>query len=266
MDSLIAFLLAVLQGFTEFLPISSSGHLIIPTKIFGFDDQGLAFDAALHTGSLGAVLIYFRTQLLDMYKGCRQALVSGEINPQLNLAVRLGIATVPITIVGFLLYDFINQNLRSLLIISTATILFAIPLAIADRRVGTKNETELSMTAAFMIGLAQIAAIIPGASRSGIVITVALFCGLHRIAAAKFAFLLAIPVILGATLLNSWQLVSLEPSPNWWSFLIGTIVSGLSAYICIHYFLRLINRIGMLPFVLYRLLLGGALFIYWYSM
>ena len=227
MDWLQALALAALQGLTEFLPISSSAHLILPSKLLGWDDQGLAFDIAVHVGTLLAVLLYYRRDLIALAQGTLQ-----------------GIAR---------------------LVIATTTVVFGVLLGWSDwynRRLPSFR--PLSLPIAIGIGLAQAVAPIPGVSRSGITITAALFLGLDRHAAARFSFLLSIPVIAGAGLGKTLELLDSGVSVGWPMLAFAVAVAALTAYACIAAFLRLLDRIGLMPFVYYRLALGLALFVVWW--
>lgn len=254
-----ALVLAVLQGATEFLPISSSAHLVLPTLVLGWPDQGLAFDVAVHLGTLTAVVWYFRHDLLDLAVGALRGLREGRINDELREIAFLAVATVPAVVAGLLMKDRMDA-LRTLPVIATTTLLFALLLWIADRRVQRDAAGSVRTWGVVLgVGLAQAVALVPGTSRSGITITAGLLLGLSRAAAARFSFLLSIPVIAGAALLQVLDLAaSSEPVP--WSLLaVATLVAALSAYACVALFLALIERIGLLPFVLYRLALGAVL-------
>jgi len=255
-------LLALLQGFTEFLPVSSSAHLILVPHVTGWSDQGLAFDIDVHVGTLLAVVLYFRRDLLHMARGMAGARSGGGMNREGRLAWQLLAATLPIIVVGFLLKERVEQGFRQPLLIATASILFALLLAFADRRTGSSADDEytLSWRAALLIGAAQVLALVPGASRSGVTMTAGLLVGLDREASARFSFLLSIPVILAAGSLSAVTLLQSTVAVDWPMFLLGASASFLSAYACIHLFLKLIERVGMLPFVLYRLGLGVLLF------
>jgi undecaprenyl-diphosphatase len=260
MDFIQAFWLAVVQGLTEFLPISSSAHLILPSAILGWQDQGLAFDVAVHVGSLIAVLAYFKkdvTQLIQSWVG--STFLGRDANAESQMAWFIVMATVPAALVGLLAGGFIELHLRSIAVIATTTIVFGLLLGWVDWHVrGAKTLQNLTWKSALIIGLAQTLALIPGTSRSGITITAALALGFDRNSAARFSFLLAIPII---TLSGGYQTLQLmaESSVPWFEIAFGTIVSGITAYLCIHYFLRLVDKIGMLPFVIYRLVLGVVL-------
>jgi undecaprenyl-diphosphatase len=207
--------LAVLQGLTEFLPISSSGHLLLVPAFFGWEDQGLAFDIAVHFGSLLAVLSYFRADIAAM---CKSILAASD--PHARLAWQIVAATVPLGIAGLLAADFIENELRSHMVIAATTILFGVTLWAADRfGRRSRNEQEMSWGVAIGVGIAQAVALIPGTSRSGATITAGLALGLTREAAGRFAFLLAIPAIVMAAGWQTLQLVTGDPQPVPWGSL-----------------------------------------------
>ncbi len=253
-------LLALIQGITEFLPISSSAHLILPSQLLGWPDQGLAFDIAVHAGSLLAVLVYFRHTLTGMAGGAWIGVTERRMNADLHLGLMVVLATLPVIVAGFALKDFVESQLRSTLVIATTTIVFGLLLGLADRRAGVRDEYAITATMALLIGLAQALALVPGTSRSGITITAALLLGLSRPGAARFSFLLSIPAILGAGVLALADALDSDEPVDWQVITIGTGAAAISAYACIHLFIRWIERIGMLPFVIYRLLLGAVLF------
>lgn len=252
--------LALLQGLTEFLPISSSAHLILLPIIAGWEDQGLAFDVAVHVGTLTAVIFYFRTTIrqliIDWLRSLQQRQNVGE--SKLAWAVILG--TIPVGLAGMFLGDFVELFLRSPLVIATTTIVFGLLLGWADWK-GKRNrdEQQLNWKDIFIIGVSQAIALIPGTSRSGITMTAALMLGLTREAAARFSFLLSIPVIFLAGGLETIKLIKADQATDWFALTAGAIFSAISAYICIFLFLKLLERIGMWPFVIYRLVLGAML-------
>lgn len=256
--------LALIQGVTEFLPISSSGHLILARSLFGWPDQGLVFDVAVHLGSLTAVIIWFRKDLAEMLSGCLNMVRGRGVNLPARLALLTAFASLPLLVAGFFGKDWVEANLRSSLITAAATAGFALLLLLADlASQGWIKRTRLASCgfgAALLIGLAQVFALVPGASRSGVTMTAGLFLGLDRKDAARFSFLLAMPAIAGASLLGLLDLLSEGvPSSVWLELLLGFLVSAVSSYVCIHLFLHAISRIGFLPFAAYRLLLGGLL-------
>jgi len=266
MDSAQITLLALIQGFTEFLPISSSAHLILAPKLFGLGDQSLAFDVALHIGSLLAVITYFRAEVFDMtrdfFGSFRTLRTDTPLTDDARMAWMIVLATLPVMFFGKLFVDLIQTELRSSLVIATTTILFALPLFWWDRH-GRQNRDEYSIgwKDALIIGLFQAVALIPGTSRSGITITAAMMLGMSRRSASRFSFLLSIPTILMAGILMTMKLIEEQGlAVDWGTLLQGAFLSFISAYLCIHLFLKLIERISMLPFVAYRLMLGIFLF------
>ena len=242
---------------TEFLPVSSSAHLILVPKIIGWNDQGLLFDIALHFGTLLAVLIYFRDDLAQMIE---DLLRNRSHNIMQSDVMILIIATIPVVIVGGLFNDWIENNLRSSNVIATTSIIFGLILLASDKFSSSKN--NLTLRIGLLIGLAQVLALIPGVSRSGITITMGLFMGLGRVKSAKFSFLLAIPVILGASVLQIYESYSIAfSSINYVLLLTGLSVSFLFAYFTIHWFLAFVTKVGMFPFVIYRIALGLFIFV-----
>lgn len=262
MELIEATVLALIQGLTEFLPISSSAHLILVPRLFGWEDQGLAFDVAVHFGTLLAVLWFFHDEVWAVLKAWFASLMGSEHD--LNDA-RLGwailVASIPALLVGFFFEEAIETRLRSPLIIAAATAVFGVLLWLADlHKKEVSDEHRIGLGIAFLIGLAQALALIPGTSRSGITITAGLALGLSRTAAARFSFLLSVPVIAGAALFETIELVGSPAPVDWLPIAVGLLVAASSAYVCIRVFLNVIDRIGMLPFMLYRLVLAGFLF------
>ena len=265
MDTVQTILLALLQGLTEFLPISSSAHLILLPRLLGWEDQGLAFDVAVHVGTLLAVMLYFREEVRRLLLAWVASIVNRQMSADARLAWLVVLGTVPVGLAGVLLSDVIETHLRSPLVIALATIGFGVLLGVADQRGRqARREDSLSVMDVIWIGMAQALALIPGTSRSGITMTAALALGLTRSAAARFSFLLSIPVILMAGSHETLQLLQQAGPVDWGSILLGTLVAAVSAYLCIHFFMRLIERVGMLPFVIYRLLLGAFLLVLFY--
>ena len=259
-----ALILAILQGLTEFLPISSSAHLVLPSQLLGWPDQGLAFDVAVHVGTLAAVVFYYRRDLVQMLRAWLGSLTGGPSNEDSRMVGYLVLATVPAGAVGLAGGGFIEGELRNLLVIATTTLVFGVLLGYADRVVSREpGNAVLTMPLALMIGLAQGLAPVPGVSRSGITITAGLLLGLSRQAAARFSFLLSIPVISSAGALKTWELASSQQPVEWGLLLLGVVVSAVTAYLCIALFLRLLDRIGLMPFVYYRVLLALLLYGLW---
>jgi undecaprenyl-diphosphatase len=258
-----AILLAILQGLTEFLPISSSAHLVIPSLVLGWPDQGLAFDVAVHVGTLSAVLFYYRADLARMAGSWFGSLAGAPADEDSRLVWYLALATLPAVAVGFFAGDYIESDLRNLPVIATTTLVFGILLGMADRRVAKPGSENITLSLALLIGLAQAIAPIPGVSRSGVTITAGLLLGMSRHAAARFSFLLSIPVIAGAGVLKGWELASSGAGVDWLVLAMGAVVSGITAYLCIAIFLRLLDRIGLMPFVYYRVVLAAVLYALW---
>ncbi|MEZ5584479.1 MAG: undecaprenyl-diphosphate phosphatase [Candidatus Competibacteraceae bacterium] len=258
-------ILALVQGLTEFLPISSSAHLILVPVLTGWQDQGLAFDIAVHVGTLSAVVVYFRTELITMISAWLNSLRGQGTTEDARLAWAVLFGTIPVGLAGLLFKDFIESDLRSPLVIAGATIGFGLALWWSDvkgRR--QRDERTIDWKDVLVIGCAQAISLIPGTSRSGITMTAGLAMGLTRQASARFSFLLSIPVIVLAGGLTTLDLLEQPESAHWGVIGLGVILSGISAYLCIHFFLKLLERIGMLPFVIYRLVLGVGLLVLFY--
>ena len=271
METLQTICIALIQGITEFLPISSSAHVQFPSLLLGWQDQGLHFDVATHAGSLVAVLAFYRQKLVSLTVGTLQSLRVRTLNDESDLVLKLVVATLPVVVVGFLFRDIIASEMRNLPTIVTTTILFGVLLGLADWRTGHLKrrghsfvESNPTHLAAFAIGCAQILALIPGTSRSGITITAALLLGFSRTQAATFSFLLAIPVIIAAFSLTLFDLQQSTIDVDYVKFGLGFGIAAISAYLCIGAFLRVIEKVGMWPFVVYRLMIGVLLgFVVW---
>jgi undecaprenyl-diphosphatase len=253
--------LGLLQGLTEFLPVSSSAHLILLPLLFGWEDQGLAFDVAVHVGTLVAVVSYFSKDVSRLIQGWFLSVSKRQHTQDSRLAWLIILGTTPIGLVGLYLGDLVELYLRSPIIIALATIVFGLLLWWADARGARyRDEEQLTVKDAVIVGLFQILALIPGTSRSGITMTGGLFLGLTREASARFSFLLSIPIIVLAGGLKTVELIgSNVVSVDWSSLAVGFIVSTISAFACISIFLKLLEKIGMFPFVIYRLILGSLL-------
>ena len=263
MSDLQILVLAIVQGLTEFLPISSSGHLILSPYLFGFDDQGLAFDVAVHLGSLIAVLSYFRHDVWRIATGWLSSLLpdgAGSSESRLGWAIIVG--TLPVVLAGLALKSLVEGELRAPWVIAATTIVFGLLLGWVDLRARRQRDIgDITIRDALLIGASQVLALIPGTSRSGITITTGLWLGLTRAAASRFSFLLSIPTILASSILVTRDLLQTESAVDWSALGLGVLLSGITAYLAIFFFLRFIERIGMWPFVIYRLLLGGLIII-----
>ncbi len=260
MDWLQVVVLSIVQGISEFLPISSSAHLILTPKLLGWKDQGLAFDVALHVGTLIAILWYFRDDLAPLSKDFISSVKKRQVVGESNVVWGVLLGTIPVGIVGLLGNGFIQEHLRSPLVIAFTTVFFGIILYVADKKAGDKDILHVSLKIALIIGFAQALALIPGTSRSGITMSAALLLGFSRVASARFSFLLSIPVIILAGGLASVKVFS-EGISEPISMLFGAVVlSALSAYLCVRWLMSLLQSSTMTPFVVYRLVLGGFLF------
>ena len=260
MDTLHIIVLAVVQGLTEFLPISSSAHLILVPVILNWPDQGLIFDVAVHVGSLLAVMIYFRKEIVIMTAAWFGSAFKQQHNQDSRLAWWVILGTIPAVLAGLVFKDVIETELRSPIVIAWATIGFGVLLGIADRvKLKARCEYGMNLKDVIVVGCFQALALIPGTSRSGITITAGLFLGLTREAAARFSFLLSIPIILASGLFKTKELIESDMPIEMGLLLLAVFLSAISAWACIQLFLRMINRIGMMPFVIYRLVLGVLL-------
>jgi undecaprenyl-diphosphatase len=252
--------LAVVQGLTEFLPISSSGHLVLVPSIFGWTDQGLSFDVAVHFGSLIAVCVFFRHDIAALLRGARDILMGRFGSADARMAWNLGLGTIPAAVVGLLLAGWIAANLRDPSVVVWTLAGYGILMALVDRYASSeRNITDVGIREAVIIGCAQALALIPGTSRSGVTITAGRLLGIARQDAARFSFLLSAPVILLATLYEGVTLVTGDEPVAWDNLALAVLISAIVAYISIEFFMRVVSAIGLLPFAIYRLLLAGVI-------
>lgn len=263
MDSIQAVCLALIQGITEFLPISSSAHLVLIPLLTSWPDQGLAFDCVAHLGSLTAVIFYFRSDIARMASGFGRTIKQRDFCADRDgyMAWLIGFATIPVGLFGLTFREIIETDFRSLTVIGVTSIVFGLLLWLADNEdKNTKNETSWNFRDVMIVGLAQAFALIPGVSRSGITMTAALMMGYGRDAAARLSFLLSIPVIAlaGGMKMKDWieQPNHVAGVPE---LLIGYILSAVTAYVCIYFFLKYLDKVGMGPYVIYRVVLGVIL-------
>ncbi|QMU62146.1 MAG: undecaprenyl-diphosphate phosphatase [Gammaproteobacteria bacterium] len=265
MGTLQAFLLALVQGLTEFLPISSSAHLVLLPVVMEWQDQGLVMDIAAHLGSLFAVLFYFRHDLNKLSKGWLQSFsTNNSSNEDARLAWLVLWATLPIFIVALLVQAYLIPHMRNAVVIGVASIVFGLLLWHADKSgKQTRHNYDLTMRDALLVGIAQVFALIPGASRSGVTMTAGMWLGLTRVEAARFSFLLAIPTILAASLYGGYRSLQHDVVINWGLTLGVVVCSAIVAFLCIHWFIKFVSQIGMLPFVIYRVALGGLLLFFY---
>ena len=251
--------LALIQGMTEFLPVSSSAHLILPSQIWGWPDQGLLFDVSVHAGTLCAVLWYFR----PTFGSFLTCVMPGSAADRSELW-SLCIATIPVVIVGVVLKDLIAIEARAVVVITVTTLGFGVLMGLADRvsKRGAMRQGPVSYGHALLIGLAQVFALIPGTSRSGVTITAALFLGYHPAAATRFSFLLSVPVIGGALLVMLATVDAGETRLEAEAMLLAFVLSAVFAYATIKVFIYWLDKVGLMPFVVYRVLLGLLLWVW----
>ncbi len=269
-DYLQALFLGILQGLTEFLPISSSAHLRIFPELFGWGDPGAAFTAVIQIGTELAVLIYFRKDIWRIASTWLKSLVKPEFRGHVD--ARMGwfiiVGSLPIVILGVLLKDIIERDFRNLWIIGTTLIVLGVILGIADR-IGSQDRKikQMTLSHAALLGGAQALALVPGVSRSGATISMGRFLGYDREAATRFAFLLAIPAVIGAGLFELQEISDVgeahagEAAYGWGPTILATIVSFVVGYAAIAWLLKLITTHSYTPFVLYRVALGSAVLV-----
>lgn len=261
MDAIQAAVLGLIQGLTEFLPVSSSGHLVLAPWLFGWEDQSLAFDVAVHMGTLMAVVVYFWRDLVSLIPAVPRMVTSAQ-DDHTRMARGLLLATLPACILGAALRIALDIEFDSPALVATNLIIFGLLLGAADRW-GRRNKRlkGLSMGGYVMLGFAQALALIPGTSRSGATMTAALALGLDRVDAARVSFLMAVPVIAIAGGYELLELMTSEGPVDWPDMGIGVGVAFTSGLLCIAVLLRFLARVGFWPFVVYRLLLGAAILV-----
>lgn len=260
MTTLQAIVLALIQGITEFLPVSSSAHLILAPRLFGWHDQGLVFDIATNTGSMLAVMLYFRRELGQLLRDCLGQLKAPReiFRDPAPLGPALALATVPILVVGALLSHWISTAARDPQLIAADAIFFGVLLFWADRSARhVRALPELRWRDALLVGAAEAFALLPGTSRSGVTMTAGLALGYQRTEAARFSFLLSVPAGLAVL---AWDVKELmengPPAAGWQAMWIGLVFSFVTSYLVIGFLLGWLRRFGMTPFVIYRILLG----------
>lgn len=260
MTTLQIVILAIVQGLTEFLPISSSGHLVLAPYLFDWVDQGLAFDVAVHFGSLVAVCLYFRKDIVLLLSGGVQVLGGKVESPESRMALAIALGTVPAALAGLLFASWIEANLRDPAVIVYTLSGYGILMALADRFGQRERDMAgVGFKDAMIIGCAQALALVPGTSRSGVTITAARILGFKRQDAARFSFLLSAPVILLAAGYKFIEMVSSGETVAWGQLGLGALVACGVAYISIEFFMRVVSRIGLAPFAIYRLLLAAVI-------
>ena len=257
-------ILAAVQGITEFLPVSSSGHLVLAPIFLGWPDQGLLIDVAVHVGTLGAVMTYLWRDIWMMITGM---LKPGNIrrNPGLRLIAQIIVATIPLAIVGAVVYKYLGDSLRSAAVVGWATLGFGVLLYLSDRYTVTINRIEhMTWGRALTIGIAQIFALIPGASRAGTTITMARCLGFERIEAARFSMLLSIPAILAAGSAATFDLIESEAQHVLSDSIVAGAMAFVTAFAAVILMMGWLKRASFTPFVIYRLFLGVGILIWVY--
>jgi undecaprenyl-diphosphatase len=252
--------LAFVQGLTEFLPVSSSGHLVLVPYLFEWSDQGLAFDVAVHFGSLAAVCFYFRQDIVQLLAGSAQVLRGTVQTPESRLALAIALGTVPAALAGLFFASWIEVHLRDPAVIVYTLSGYGILMAVADRFSRSDRLIgSLGYKEAIIIGCAQALALVPGTSRSGITITAARILGFERANAARFSFLLSAPVILLAAVYKLTGLMTGDATVAWGQLGLGALIACVVAYLSIEIFMRVVARIGLAPFAIYRLILAAVI-------
>ncbi len=252
--------ISVIQGLTEFLPVSSSAHLALIPALTGWQDQGMAFDVAVHFGTLAAVLTYYRVQLWGLITASFGFLKTRTMTADTWSVFYLMIATLPACVLGLWLAPLVSHLLRDPKVLATTSVIFGIVLGLSYLK-GTQQKSwgQIGFKEAACIGLCQAVSLIPGVSRSGITLSAGLGLGLSIEAAARFSFLLSIPTILGAGLLTSIKIAQSATPVAWGPMGAAVVCTSVVAYACIANFVPLLSKIGVWPFVGYRVLLGVAL-------
>jgi len=261
MDYIQTIVLSLIQGLSEFLPISSSAHLILVPKLTDWPDQGLAFDVVVHMGTLSAIVFYYRAIIKILLRDFFYSVVKVQTIGQSKLAWGVLVGTIPVGLAGLLFKDFIEINLRSIEIIAYSTLFFGILLGFSSWLNARQKKTrdELNWLGVAFVGLMQALALIPGTSRSGITITAGLLVGLSIKKSTQFAFLLSIPVITLSALLMMLDLYQQPQLVDWPMLIVGFFVAAISSYLTVVFFIKLLDTIGIMPFVIYRIILGVML-------
>ncbi len=251
--------LSFVQGLTEFLPVSSSGHLALMPQFTNWEDQGLAIDVAMHIGTLAAILVYYRRDVFEIAFAVLRW-NKPETKDKRNLGLFIALGTVPAILFGLLIHTLFPDGIRSMTVIAATTIFYAILMGVADR-IGKsdKSISDVTWKNALMIGVAQALALIPGTSRSGATMTMARFLGFARVEAARFSFLLGIPAMVAAGLLSVKDMLEKGDPGMLQSAAIGAGLSFVFGLFAIHFMLKWLTRAGLMPFVVYRLILGAVL-------
>lgn len=266
MEMLQIIILGIIQGLTEFLPVSSSGHLILAPLILNFNDQGLALDAILHLGTLMAIFIFFKKDLLEIFLG-----LFDRRKDNYGLAWSIIAASIPAGLVGFFFADWIGSNLRNPTFVAINLLIWSAVFYMADRSAQDHNKTQMNLQELpplkiFLIGCVQAIALLPGTSRSGITIAAGLFSKLNPVTATRFSFLLGTPIIFAAGLHKLITFISQSTAPHSYTHLhlvTGLAVSFLVGLMAIKLLLKIVEKAGLLPFIIYRIILASAILIFY---
>ncbi|MGA0038811.1 MAG: undecaprenyl-diphosphatase UppP [Pirellulales bacterium] len=267
-----AIILGIVQGLTEFLPISSTAHLLIVPWLFGWSDPGAAFSAVIQTGTLLAVFVALRKDVVALIQGFVQGLISRQpwATPHSRVAWLVVFGTIPIVVVGFLARDLVRGDARQIELVATMMVVVALAMAAAEwlchRRVlqgttGRDGIEAVTFRDGLVMGLAQVLALVPGTSRSGVTIVSGVFTGLDRATAARFSFLLSLPAISAAAMLEAWQQREdiFGTREDAAAIAIGTLTALVVGYVSIRWLLAMLTRHTLWPFVVYRVLLAAGL-------
>lgn len=261
MDWIQALLLGVVQGLTEFLPISSTAHVFIVSTLFGWGDPGAAFSAVIQIGTEMAVVIYFRRDITQVFRDLTRALRDSDFRttPEARSSLALVLGSVPILVIGFLLRDIIETDVRNLYLVATMLIFFGVVLLLVEHMATLRENQELTYQASFVIGLSQALALIPGVSRSGATISAGLALGYTRSHSTRFAFLLAIPAVFASGLFELRH--GFGGGFDWGTTILSTCVSFVVGIAVIHWFLKFVSKYSFRGFGWYRIVLGSVILI-----
>jgi undecaprenyl-diphosphatase len=276
MDLLTAAIRGVIQGLTEFLPISSSAHLIVLPWLFGWPKEALEFDVYLHVGTALAILCFFWREWVVLAREAILGLATRQpfANAERRLAWYIVVGTLPAAVLGLAFEKHVEETLRSPLITVFTLTALGVVLYAADRfSKRCRTLADFSLADALWIGMSQAVALIPGVSRSGITISTAMFRNADRATAARFSFLLAAPVIVGGGMLEGWHLLrdprlasgAAAATISWGAFAVGVACATVTGLLCIRFFLRYLRTRSFLPFVIYRFVLAGIVFAFYYG-
>ncbi len=252
------FLIGIIQGITEFLPISSSGHLVLFVKLTNWEDQGLFTDIAVHFGTLFAVIVYLRKDIYYLLSNIFQFRIFED-----QIIFKIILSTLPAILLGYFIYDYVSVYFRSIQLIAISSIVFAIILYFADKiSIQAKSWKNITYTEAIVVGVFQVLAFIPGASRAGVTITAARFLGYDRLNAARFSMLLSIPIILASMTLSLINVINEERvAVNLYHSLSAAIIAFITALLSIIFLMKFIKQANFNIFIIYRIILGIILLI-----